>query len=544
MSGFVGAVPAPFVCLVAVLLAACHAGTDSQATPQDAAPLCGETPSLMEFDFRPDQSKTYVYLPFVVPDGVKRVEVTYGWSDRSLLPGTPLNNTTVDLGLWDERGLDTGFRGWGGSRQGRVDGDTGPVFVEENAADRGFEPGPINAGLWHVELGLAATSDAGADIQVEVRCLSRAAEDVRVPSAWLDPALIARNAPGWYAADFHMHGYHSNPHAPDYDGVVSQAREAQLDFLMLTDYVTSRHHRELASVQAANPDLLLWPGREIITYYGHANVHGEVPGVPEYRHGFDGISMGLIQARAKSHGALFQINHPTTFPPPAFSNLCRGCAFELDDAVDFSQVDMIEVVTGPPIAQGGDVGLPVPGEIENPFINTAIDYWLDKLEAGYRITAVSGSDSKGVEAPEDRPRKGYGSTATMVYAENLSRAALSKALLAGHAYVRVRGVSDSPEAELSVLADSGEVGTYGSRMQAESATLRIHLAGANGQWLTIFNGKLALLTVLVSSDDFVFEQLVNRNPATEGPLGTIWRFEVRDAQSRTIISNPVYLYAG
>lgn len=531
--------------MLAAIISACTQPQDAaqDTTPNLEAAQCGAQPVALSYDFTPDQAKSYAYLPFFVPTGTQRIEVQYGWTDRSSLPSTPLNGTTVDLGLWDTRGLHEGFRGWGGSRQGRLDGDTGPVFIEESNADRGFEPGPIAAGIWHVELGLAATGDAGADVMVEIRCLDTASGGVRGVGALLDPAYVARSEAGWFAADFHMHGFHSNPRAPDYDEVAEQARAAGLDILMLTDYVTARHHRELADTQNANPDLLLWPGREIITYFGHASLHGEVPGIPEYRHGYDGISLGMIQAQGKVAGALFQINHPTTFPPPLFSNLCRGCAFELDDAVDFDNVDLIEVVTGPPMVSGEELGLPVPGEIENPFITTAINYWLDKLEAGFKITAVSGSDSKGVEATGDRAAQGYGSSATMIYGEQLSRTQITNSLKAGNAYVRVRGVHDSPTAELIASADDGSVGTFGSTLKSESVTLNVHLRNAAGQLLTFYNGKLPLLSIPVVLDDAVIEQQLRRNPLTEGPLGTIWRFELRDENSRTLISNPVFLQA-
>jgi len=528
------------------VLYGCSSALDSapEVAPSAAlenAPLCTEQTLILEYDYTPDQSKSYAYLPFRVPSGTQRIELEYGWTDRSTLPSTPLTGTTVDLGLWDQRGLREGFRGWGGSRQGRRDGDTGPVFIEASSADRGFEPGAILPGTWHVELGLAATSTDGADVHVDLRCLQTAAGSIRSPGALLDPDYVARNEPGWFAADLHMHGYHSNPSAPNYPQVAEQARAAGLDILMLTDYVTARHHRELLGTQLANPDLLLWPGREVITYFGHANLHGEVPGVPEYRHGYDNISMGMIQAQAKAAGALFQVNHPTTFPPPVFSNLCRGCAFELDDAIDFAAVDLIEVVSGPPLVRGDDVGLPIPGEIENPFITTAIQYWLDKLQAGYKITAVSGSDSKGVDAPADRQRKGYGNSATMIYAEKLSRDAVAASLLAGKAYIRVRGTYDSPTAELVATSSSGEVGTFGSSFRAEAVTLQLRLKGAEGQLLTFFNGALPLLSVPITTADAEFTQELGRNALTEGPLGTVWRFELRDDKSRTLISNPVFL---
>lgn len=530
--------------IVFVLLAGC--GAQSTGGTEDdgfgaPAPNCGPEWQQLSLDFSPELSKTYAYLPFLVGPGVQRVELRYGWTARSPLPSTPLTGTTVDLGLWDARGLRSGFRGWGGSRQGRLDRDTGPVFVEAQSADRGFYPGPIQAGRWHIELGLAATDEFGADVLAEFRCLGQAEAEPRPAGPRLDPSAVRNPNPGWYAADFHMHGYHSNPAAPDWEGVIAQAREAGLQVLMLTDYVTDRHHRELTQAQAAHPDLLLWPGREVITYFGHANIHGEVSTTPDYRHGWEDLTLGLIQDEAVADGALFQINHPTTFPPPLFSNLCRGCAFELDSFIDFDQVHLVEVVNAAPVANGSDIGLPIPGEIENPFTSTAIEWWLDRLRAGYRLTAVSGSDSKGVDAPEERTRKGYGSSATRIGADSLSRPALKAALLEGRAYIQVRGVNDSPEAELLVSSADGQSGTFGSSLQAGSANLQITLRGASGQLLTIFRDQLPVVSVPVLTDPYVHEQPIFRLPLEEGPLGTIWRFEVSDSRSRTIISNPVFL---
>ncbi|MBI2383024.1 MAG: CehA/McbA family metallohydrolase [Gammaproteobacteria bacterium] len=176
-----------------------------------------------------------------------------------------------------------------------------------------------------------------------------------------DAGHVARIAPGWYHGDFHMHGYHSNPAAPEWEDFVAQARAAKLDFLMVTEYVTGRHWKTLGAVQRAHPDLLIWPGREIITYFGHVNTHGETPGLHEYRHGFEDVDIGTIQREAKARGALFQVNHPTLFPPPLFSNFCRGCYFELGERIDWAQVDTIEILTGPAIATGADLGAPLPG---------------------------------------------------------------------------------------------------------------------------------------------------------------------------------------
>lgn len=495
------------------------------------------------------QLKTYLMQPFSVAPGTGRVELSYQWTEK---PGNPpsnsLSNSTLDLGLWDQHGYRKaeGFRGWGGSRQGRIDQMQAPVFVQEDSADRGFMPGRIEPGTWYAELGFAAISPQGADWRLKIECKTASSNNGALPADPVDKNHVANFAPGWYHGDFHMHAYHSNPRAPDWPGFIQQARAAKLDFLMVTEYITGQHWRTLGAVQRSNPDLVIWPGREIISYFGHMNALGETPSVLDYRQGFETVKIGDIQRLSKADGALFQVNHPTIFPPPAFSNFCRGCYFELDDEIDWSQVDTLEVLTSGIVATGSDLGLAIPGSAENPFVTTAIQKWEAQLSAGHRITAVSGSDSKGVDAEAERARKGYGCAVTTVYAESLSRPALSRAIQAGHAYIRTKGALASPVVGFEVSGPNGQKGIYGDTIRlgsSEAATLTTTITGGTGQTLSYFvNGNLAI-TVPVATSPYVHTQMAFRSPAGEGPLGSFWRIELRDAQTRTIIGNPVFLKA-
>ncbi|HEX4872199.1 MAG TPA: CehA/McbA family metallohydrolase [Nevskiaceae bacterium] len=536
---------APALSLVS-LLAACSDGPLSAAAPlgecRPGGPLL-----VLEGAVSPAEARSHRALPFAVAEGSQRLELRYGWTDRPGPPASPLTATTLDLGLFDADGLFSvrAARGWGGSRQGRLDRDQPPIFIEAGAADRGFQPGPIEPGVWTVDLGIAAVAPQGADYRVEIRCLDRPGEALAAVDA-VDPLHVARRAPGWYHGDFHMHAFHSQPDGPEDDEFIAQSRAAQLDFLMVTEYVTGRHWQTLGATQRRHPDLLIWPGREIITYFGHANTHGETPSVLDYRHGFETVRLGEIQRLAKADGALFQVNHPTLFPGPAFQNFCRGCEFELGGEIDWRQVDTLEVLTGPILATGSDIGLPLPGDlaIEQPFVATAIAYWEARLQEGFKITAVSGSDSKGVDAPAERARKGYGSSATAVFADELSRPALKRAIQAGHAYVRTRGVAGSPAVTFEAETADGRRGIYGDVLDAgegETVTLTTTLEGAAGQVLSYHRNGQAVLSVAVPSDPYVHRLAVQRDPASEGPLGTHWRIEVRDARTRTVIGNPVFL---
>jgi hypothetical protein len=533
------------------VLAGCGSGSEPDkvsSVPPQSTGTCAPGESALEWtgSAASTDARTYREIPFEVAAGTGRIELSYGWTEKPGLPSTPLTSTTFDLGLWDQHGYRsaTGFRGWSGSRQGRIDNEQPPIFVEAGQAERGYVPGAIEPGTWYADLGIAAVSPQGADWIVRVECKS--AGGSTPANDPVDRTHIARFAPGWYHGDFHMHGYHSNSHAPDWDDFVAQARAAQLDFLMVTEYVTGQHWRTLGAVQRAYPDLLIWPGREIITYFGHVTGHGETPDVLEYRHGFEDVNIGEIQRQVKAGGALFQVNHPTIFPPPLFSNFCRGCYFELANQIDWNQVDTIELQNGPPMVNSSDLGLPeIPVEIENPFTTTAILMWDDLLRRGHKITGVSGSDSKGVDAPEDRARKGYGSSATAVYADSLSRDALAAAIKAGHAYIQVRGVADSPTLEFEAFGLRGQHGIFGDTLPVidlESVTLRTTVTGGAGQLLLYFQNGLPLLVVPILTDPFVHEfPLAIRNPLTEGPLGTYWRVETRDLKSRTTIGNPIFL---
>lgn len=496
-------------------------------------------------------AKSYFVIPVEVDGATQRIELGYGWTDNG--PGSaPLDDTTIDLGLWDNDGYRAaaGFRGWSGNRQGRIQNGQAPVWVEQGSAERGYSPGAIEGGVWYVELGAGAVTTAGTNWFVEIECLARAT----VAEAMVDPVdvhHVANPNPGWYHADFHMHGYHSNPEGKRAADIATQAKAVGLDVLFYTEYVVPQHWIEVGAAQRANPDVLFYPGREIITYFGHANTLGETPQVVDYRHGFEDINLGDIQRDAIAAGALFQINHPTTFPAPLFSSICRGCSFELGDQIDWSDVHTMEVVTTLIEADAGQLGSPVGvGIVENPFVQTAVDLWEEQLNAGHRITAVSGSDARGHET-QIPGRAGYGSTSTALMASSLSRVGIRDAILNGRALVKTYGTHFSPHAEVVVTSDDGQsVGLGGTVVlgSSETANMSINVRNANGQTLELSQNGNLVLVVPITSDDFTHNQAIFRS-LVEGPLGTFWRFDLRAPADltvpktpiRTLIANPVWL---
>ena len=534
----------------ALLLGAILAGCGRESAPALDAAQCApnRAPIQLTGSIASADAKTYQVHPFSVAPGPGRIELSYQWTEKSGPPSTELTTSTMDLGLWDEKGYRNaaGFRGWSGSRQGRIDQKQAPVFVQADSAERGYIPGKIQPGVWYAELGVGAVSPQGADWLLKIEC--KAGGGATPKDDPVDATHVARSGPGWYHGDLHMHAYHSNPKAPTWDQFVAMARAARLDFLMVTEYVTGEHWRTLGAVQRANPDLVIWPGREIITYFGHVMTHGETPGLMEYRHGFEDVTITQIQKAARTYpGVLFQVNHPTSFPGPVFANFCRGCEYTLGSQTDWDQVDTIEILNGPVIVTGDDIGAPIPGSTENPFMTTALKLWQDLLMQGHKITGVSGSDSKGVE-PDDaeRIRRGYGSSATAVYARELSRDGIREGLKAGHAYVRTRGVDRSPALEFEASAPDGTHAIFGDTLKVgatDVVTLKTTVTGGMGQVLRYVADGVNSVEVPITADPFVHELPVTRLP-DEGPLGTFWRVETLDSQTRTTLGNPIFLKGG
>jgi hypothetical protein len=484
-----------------------------------------------------DEEGSYRLLPFRVLPRTTRVELHYDYGDvEPADDAVPNSDTVVDIGLWDQDGTEgpEAFRGWGGSHHGVMSKGRPPIWVQADSAHRGFGGGPVEPGVWHVELGFGNVSPSGGTYHVEITCL---APDVGPPPASdpVDPSHVARAEPGWYHGDFHMHAYDSSPDGPTNGEVVAHAKAVGLDFLPITEYVTSWHHQTWGAAARANPDIIVWPSREVITYDGHGIVLGETPNVVDYRVGHRGITMRELQERSLADGARFGIAHPTIFPEPALGDFCRGCEAQYLDVVDLDGVLTLEVLTGPVEYDASYLGGPPVGPgIEMPFMQTAIDLWERLLLDGHRITAVSGSDAKDAA--------GHGTNATAVYAEELSRPALIAALAQGRAYVRTRGVDDSPELELTATAD-GDTVMMGGTLLAAEAELAVTVRGGAGQVIEVIRNGEVVATLPITGDDVTTTVPALRGD-DGGPLGTFYRVDVREPGGiRSIVSNPIFLAA-
>jgi len=466
-------------------------------------------------------SGSYVMLPFDVPPGTTQVRVKYCWE----------SGNTVDLGLWQARDGDAPwaepqFRGWGGSSHPDVAispqgfSTEGQYLAEPKGyvpgrTTRGFLPGPIPPGTWAAELGVGYVSpdgDGQADFRVEIELSS----DPAFAAEPYQPAPYdetpANPSPGWYVGDLHVHAEHSAlgnatmTETFDYAFGPRAQGMAGLDFIALTDYVTTSAWGEIGRYQASYPGKLILRSSETITYLGHANQHRSLRyidhrmGGPVYELAPDTGALGLLRAtrwpaeafaEVEAAGGLAQLNHVASCPSSSVDcrRICRGCPWDFTDPqTDYSRVQAIEVPSGS----------------QTTFLLFGLDatqFWQQRLADGFRIAVVGVSDSHqaGYAPASDPLASPIGNAATGVYAEELSEQGVLDGIRAGHTYAKLKGAG--PDLRFSVTGDQGGEGIMGDAIPDPSGTLRAEVlnvpGGAAGYHLTLYRDGEAVDDVAV-----------------------------------------------
>ena len=338
----------------------------------------------------------YQYVPFAVPPGASRLSIGLAY-DRAG------GASVLDLGLYEPGPLDLGtpaFRGWSGAAAAQV-----TIGLAE--ATRGYWPGPLPAGEWHVLIGLYKVAPGGVEVTLttEASALPGAAPatEAVLPAR---PTGPLRGGPAWFSGGVHLHTVHSDGRNTAAD-TCRRAREAGHDFVVLTDHNNTTHQLEPVD----EPELLRIVGEEVTTPGGHASVWGLggwrdfvdfrlIPG--------DERIKDLVRA-VTDRGALFAINHPLA--------ACAGCAWE--HAI-------------PPGVTAMEITDPTPAGRE-----AQMALWDTLLRRGRRIVAIGSSDWHG----PDRP---IGVASVRVWASELSEKAILEGLRAGRVVVMADGATLPP----------------------------------------------------------------------------------------------------
>jgi hypothetical protein len=525
-------------------------------------------------EFASSLEGSYVLLPFQVPAGTTAVRVKYCY-DQPEAPTSQLVRHTLDLGLYEPRRRAGGlfgereFRGWGGSSHPDVTVSPEGFSSEQQYLDepkghvpgkttRGFLPGPIPPGDWAVELGVAAVaSQTEGDldgkvawrVEIELTRESSYADEPYRPAQY--DALPARLGAGWYAGDMHVHAEHSSlgdaTMRETFDFAFRPLEEggAGLDFITLSDYVTSSGWGEIGRHQERYPGRLIARSSEVITYRGHANNHVSVDYVdyrtgPIYERASDGRltlrrsprpASGIFDA-VRDRGGFTQVNHPTIFPSsvPLFALLCRGCPWDYSSAeTRYAKVDAIEVATGPS-------GLNAPGDPgPNPFTATAIDFYERALAEGHRIAAVGSSDSHNAgRTPNPLTQAPIGEATTVVYAEELSERGLREAVQRGHTYVKVGG-NGGPDLRFEATTAGGQAtAIMGDTLADPAAGFTARVLGADSSYqLLVFRDGSLWRSVPVTGDPFELR--------FDGEGFGRYRLQLQRDSFISAVSSPIYL---
>ena len=545
-------------------LAPAVAGADC-AIPGPPDPTMAAPAQDFQGSFSAAQEGGFVLVPFDVPADTTAIRVRYCFDNP---PVTPPNNT-IDLGVYGPRPEGQVIwgpaqrRGWGGSSRRdiaiAVNGFSSPAtyladddqyVVGRYTTTRAYRPGPIPAGKWAVELGLAAIAglpdpDGVAwRVRVETSTDAQWASNPYVPDPF-DPQAV-RTAPGWYSGDFHVHGEQEPGNATTMQTLTQAFGTAGLDFVTLVDHNNDVARRgEVGRYQPLFPNKLVIPGVEVTTYDGHFNNQAQKSFV-DYRTGpvsiWDQGTGQAVQVRgptpaapllaqASNSGGFSQINHPTTFPESTFGPLCRGCAWEYSDAATgFGNVDAIEVHNGP--AEFGG--------LTNPFTASAIDYYEHALDSGAHVAAVGSSDAhQGSQATATQAPAG--GVATVVFAQALSEAAITKAVKADHTYVKLYGAS-GPDVRLTATYPGGPRAIIGDSFRGPRADLFVRVLGAGpsaarpGPYVVriLRNGEPEAAAT-VSSDNFVF-----RHTATKSGRYSVSVARTGPPEKLEVYSSPIW----
>ena len=462
---------------------------------------------------------TYRELPFVVPAGVARITVEFDYSGRE-------DKTTIDLGLLGPGGFagDDGFRGWSGGNKRRF-------TIGAWDATASYRAGTLTPGTWRLLLGFPnVRAGATADYTAKVWFDRDDDADAITPDA-----PVRRAGPAWYRGDLHTHSGQSDGNCDTRSSArgpcplfltLHKAAEQGLDFVSVTEHNTVSHLQPLRELAAHFDDLLLIPGMEITSFQGHANVFGVMRPI-DFRVGSASVAgWNAVLDQVAAQNALVSINHPLV---PA-GEICMGCRWLPDPDVDYAKLQAVEVVNG------ADAETPISG----------IPFWHARLNAGYRLTGIGGSDSHDPGVEISRIGAGsLGTPTTVVHARELSQPAILDGIRTGRVFVDVQGTR---ERTLEFVARAGpRTARMGDVLAVEDGAeieFEASIGGvAGGQVEVIVDGTRAdgLLTDAALADTSARKRFRWRSDG-----GRHWlRIDVRDAQGRlALVGNPIYVNFG
>lgn len=455
----------------------------------------------------------YRYVPFVLPALATWLHVSYRYAATS--PAGANEQAVIDLGLFDPRGWEfpggAGFRGWSG-------GARSEFTITNTEATPGYLPGPLPPGTYQVILGLYRIPPGGADYWITIQATLAEQPQISDSIAFQVAAVEPEIRPGarfWLRGDLQSHTHHSDAHGTP-EQLTAKARTLGLDFLAITDHNTISHHAHLAAL--ADDALLLIPGQEVTTNYGHMNVWGTSRWC-DFRCRSDD-EMRAVIALAHANGGVCSINHPKQ----------DGPAWQYSTDLP---VDAMEVWQGP-----------------WPWRNTeSLARWDRLLASGRRLPVVGGSDYH-CPAGEETGFLRLGQPTTWVNVTERSIPAILAAIRAG--CTAISAAPDGPRLDLrATTADA--VAAMGETIQiAPGSTLGVEVQierGAGWTLRLIADGKIADETLIeataatvrhtIVAERYIRAELVGDAPPMIIPPHAPPNLDLR--AWRWALTNPIYV---
>ena len=452
--------------------------------------------------------QTYVQVPFDVPASTQRITVEFDYTGKQ-------DRSVIDLGLL---GPDGRVLGWSG-------GNKSHFTVSAVDATPSYSPTPIREGRWHLLLGVPnIRSMATADYKAHVYFS-------KTLSAFDEPELLAKphkEQAGWYRGDLHAHTAHSDGSCARFNGKDSvpcpvfvtamAAAQRGLDFMAITDHNTLSHANAVRELQPYFSPMLLLVGREVTTFFGHANVFGTLSDL-SFQIDKEEKNWNRILQNVQSQRGLVSINHPIR---PS-GEMCMGCGWNTPS--DMRQVQAIEVVNG--------------ADADTLF--SGIPFWHSQLNLSHRITAISGSDNHQPDQKEMTYTGSVGRPSTVVYAKSLSQIDVLEAIRQGHVFIDNTGSKDKL-LEMHAQAENGPVVMMGDTLKAGAGTeiqFKTRVRNAQGAHLAWWLDGQPL--EMGSQDNLKQDQVIETRWKTDGKAHWI-RVDVREAGGKLVLlGNPIYI---
>ena len=400
--------------------------------------------------FDPADELTYRHIPFSLPGGIRQLHLHVSYNARIGSSPTLRGGNTLDIGLFDQRGSESGspgFRGWSGSEKTEI-------TIDRDWATPPYRSGTPQPGEWLLLLGAYKVAPEGLDYEADIWFDPGFEPEQPDPAAALAMSPEPRTPalePGWVRGDLHCHSVHSDGDSTP-DALLEMARSLGFDFLGITD-----HNAPPSAGRVPDDGPLLIPGTEVTTYHGHWNVWGGSRWYDFREPTRD--AMAREMAIARQTAGLVSVNHPRPLGPD----------WEYGTDLPFQAV---EVWNGPWL-----------------YLNAiSMVVWEDLLQAGRRVAAVGGSDThklKGTDT-EFLPRPKLGEPTVWVQIEGaLTVDAILEGLRLGRSFLSV-----SPNGPQLILQTD------------TSGELRIRAGGAHGDTLMVIAGGAVLESHVIDRDDW------------------------------------------